>query len=174
MANEIVIGVYEEEEDIDQRIFALVHHLARALNMSVSSIKGYFERDKGQVIIKDLPTLKQLRSLGAIGLTATSTAIFPLDRLVHSLASAKGPNKDLVKRISTLKLEANSDSESLSLGEDVEKDGRHSDEDDVRDLGDKLDEEENEVEVEVDAQGASIPKVLTLKEVSLLPPDYLT
>lgn len=72
--------------------------------MSISSIKGYFERDSGQVIIKDIPTLKQLRGLGAIGTTTTSASIFPLERLVSALALAKGPKKELVMKIASLRL----------------------------------------------------------------------
>jgi hypothetical protein len=151
--------VYEEgeEEDLDPRIFALVPHLSRALDMSVSSIKGYLERDNGQVIIKDLPTLKHLRGLGAIGLCATSAAIFPLDRLVQALARARLPNKDLIKRISLLKMDALSESSDLSLGGGFNED---------------VEEEEEEKDGDADVQEVvglithnGAPKSLTLEEV---------
>ena len=161
--------MYEEgeEEDLDPRIFALVPHLSRALDMSVSSIKGYLERDNGQVIIKDLPTLKHLRRLGAIGLCATSAAIFPLDRLVQALARARLPNKDLIKRISVMKMDAFSESSDLSLGggfnEDVEEE--HVEEE-------KEGEEEEEKDGDADVQEVvglithnGAPKSLTLEEV---------
>ena len=119
--------MYEEEEDIDHRVFALVSHLARALNMSVSSIKGYFERDIGQVILKGNGALRQLRQLRAIGSSATSVAIFPLDRLEYALASAKGPNKDLVKRIAALHMEETSD--EVEEGLNNEDDGLEADHD---------------------------------------------
>jgi hypothetical protein len=58
--------------------------------MSLSSLKGYLEQDIGLDIIKDIPTLKHLRQIGCIGSTATSAAIFPIERLVQALATAKG------------------------------------------------------------------------------------
>ena len=155
--------MYEEgeEEDLDPRIFALVPHLSRALDMSVSSIKGYLERDNGQVIIKDLPTLKHLRGLGAIGLCATSAAIFPLDRLVHALARAKLPNKDLIKRISVLKMDAFSESSDLSLGggfdEDVEEE--HVEEEEK--------EEEKDEEMDGDAGVQEVVGLITQAPMSL-------
>ena len=165
--------MYEEgeEEDLDPRIFALVPHLSRALDMSVSSIKGYLERDNGQVIIKDLPTLKHLRGLGAIGLCATSAAIFPLDRLVQALARARLPNKDLIKRISVMKMDAFSESSDLSLGggfnEDVEEE--HVEEEKE---GEEEEEEEEEEDGDADVQEVvglithnGAPKSLTLEEV---------
>jgi hypothetical protein len=54
--------------------------------MSISSFKGYLEQDIGLDIIRDIPTLKQLRQIGCIGSTATSAAIFPIERLVQALA----------------------------------------------------------------------------------------
>jgi hypothetical protein len=158
--------VYEEgeDDDLDPRIFALVPHLSRALDMSVSSIKGYLERDNGQVIIKDLPTLKHLRGLGAIGLCATSAAIFPLDRLVQALARAKLPNKDLIKRISVMKMDAFSESSDLSLGG-----GFNEDVEDEKDVGEeKEEEEEDEKDGDADVQEVvdnGAPMSLTLEEV---------
>ena len=155
--------MYEEgeDEDLDPRIFALVPHLSRALGMSVSSIKGYLERDNGQVIIKDLPTLKHLRGLGAIGLCATSAAIFPLDRLVHALARAKLPNKDLIKRISVLKMDDFSESSDLSLGggfdEDVEEE--HVEEEEK--------EEEKDEEMDGDAGVQEVVGLITQAPMSL-------
>lgn len=135
---EIAIGVCEEEEE--PRLFALVSHLAIVLNMSVSSIKGYLERDIGQVIVKDVQTLKHLKHLGAIGLTATSAAIFPLERLMQALSLAKGPDKDLIKRIASLKVEAWTDScDNLSHESKNEEEGFHEEED-----NDEKEEEEED------------------------------
>jgi hypothetical protein len=136
--------------------------------MSVSSIKGYLERDNGQVIIKDLPTLKHLRGLGAIGLCATSAAIFPLDRLVQALARARLPNKDLIKRISVMKMDVFSESSDLSLGggfnEDVEEEhvGEEKEEDE-EDEEDEKDEEEDEEDEEDEKDGdADVQEVVGL------------
>lgn len=166
--------MYEEGEDLDPRIFALVPHLSRALDMSVSSIKGYLERDNGQVIIKDLPTLKHLRGLGAIGLCATSAAIFPLDRLVQALARARLPNKDLIKRISVLKMDDFSESSDLSLGggfnEDVEEEHVEEEEEEEKEEEKDGDADVQEVVGLITHNGA--PMSLTLEEVGTRILDY--
>jgi hypothetical protein len=182
-AIEIAIGVYEKEEDIDPRVYGLVAHLSRALNMSISSIKGYLERDIGQVILKGNEALHHLRRLGAIGPSATSVAIFPLDRLVHALAGAKGPNKDLVKRIGDLHMEAISDSCDLSLGskrEEEDYDNESYGDEDEEEEEEEEEEREREEEDVVEVNGGHmvqsvlsgpIPKTLTLEEVGVLLTD---